>query len=81
MDYSLMVMKSFVSEITEVNMLLNVITSSKWGDYAIHVLGTGCVDSVFQVVNATGKEVNVEWATYDGAVACAELLAEGYLKE
>lgn len=38
-------------------------------------------DAVYQVVNVKGEKVNVEWATYDGAQACAELLAEGYLKE
>ena len=78
-----MVMKSFVSEITEVNMLLDtskVIKNPKWNGYMLQVIGIGD-DTAYHVLNWKGKKVNVEWATYEGAAACAELLAEGYLKE
>jgi len=38
-------------------------------------------DAVYQVFNDKGDKVNVEWATYEGATACAELLEEGHLRE
>lgn len=74
-----MVMKSFVSELIEVNMIKK-ITCAKWGTYYIQVLHADTDDEAFQVCSA-GVAVNVEWATVEGATACAELLAEGYLKE
>ena len=87
-------MKFFVSEITGVNMSLlagitdaelltkNVaIGDSAWGSYTIKPVDAGDGDLAFQVLNNKGEQVNVEWATYEGAAACAELLAEGYLKE
>ena len=58
------------------------MTDPAWGEYSIHVVGAGSIDdATFQVLNGKGEAVNVEWATIEGATACAELLAEGYLKE
>ena len=83
MGYYLTVMKSFVSVLIEVDMLTDTsvqIKDPKWGDYYIQVLNIDTEDETFQVCK-NGIEVNVEWATVEGATACAELLAEGYLKE
>ena len=59
------------------------LTDPAWGEYSIHVIntyGTG-TDHTYKVLNGKGKQVNVEWATVEGATACIELLAAGYLKE
>ena len=58
-----------------------VLSNSDWGDYVIQPLDAGDGDLAYQVLNGKGKAVNVVWATIEGATACAELLAEGYLKE
>ena len=56
------------------------ITDPKWGKYSITVQGIDD-EETYHVLNGKGQRVNVEWATYEGASACAELLAEGYLRE
>ncbi len=58
-----------------------LIKDPAWGTYNIQVIGINTEQECFQVLNDKGEKVNVEWATYDGAATCAELLAEGYLKE
>ena len=57
------------------------IQDPTWGEYQIQTDTDDGDDGKFQVLNGKGEAVNVEWATYEGAAACAELLAEGYFKE
>ncbi len=52
-----------------------------WGTYQVVMDGTLWTDEVYWVLNNKGEKVNVEWATEEGATACAELLALGVLKE
>lgn len=66
-----MVMKSFVSELIEVNM----------DEYTVVAWDVTSTEREYWVVNSQQQRVNVAWATREGATACAELLAEGYLKE
>ena len=82
MGYYLTVMKFFVSVLIGVDMsnVITGVTCPKWGEYYIQVLHADTEDESFQVCK-NGIAVNVEWATLEGATACAELLAEGYLKE
>lgn len=61
-----------------------LIKDPAWGEYFIHVINMDTEEEKFhvcKVVKGAGKQVNVEWATVEGATACVELLAEGYLKE
>ena len=71
MGYSLMVMKFFVSDVIEVSM----------SEYTVVVWDVTSTQREYWVVNSQQQRVNVAWATMEGATACAELLAEGYLKE
>ena len=57
---------------------LNVMALPNWNGYQVQILGYGD-DCKFQVLNKQHEPVNVVWATIEGATACAELLAEGYL--
>jgi len=54
--------------------------NSTWGEFLIKPIGIG-EDTTYQVLNGKGEAVNVAWATLEGATVCAELLAEGYLRE
>lgn len=78
-----MVMRHFVLELIEVNMALGIvqIKNPAWGEYHIETNTDDGDDATFAVMNGKGKQVNVEWATIEGASACAELLAAGCLKE
>jgi len=82
-----MVMKFFVSELIGVNMakLLNgklVISKGIWGEFVVWAHHETDDHTVYEVLNGKGEPAckNV-WQTYDGAAACAELLAEGWFKE
>jgi hypothetical protein len=80
-----MVTRCFVLEFIEVNMILNssvLIKDPAWGEYFIQVIGFDTEQEQFKVLNGKGKQASANlWQTYDGAAACAELLAEGYFKE
>lgn len=57
-----------------------VHTDPAWAGYAIQEIGKG-EDTQYKVLNAKGKQASQYlWQTYDGAAACAELLAGGYFK-
>jgi hypothetical protein len=77
-------MKSFVLELTGVNMLLSdsiVHTHQSYAGYSIQEIGKGEATQ-YKVLNGKGKQASkVLWQTLDGAAACAELLAGGYFKE
>lgn len=52
-----------------------------WGEFLIQEIGAG-EDTQYKVLNGKGKQASKSlWQTYDGAAACAELLAEGWFKE
>jgi len=79
-----MVMKSFVSELTGVNMLANVdvkIQEPSWAGYYIQVLHINTEDELFQVCSKAGVAIKSPWQTVEGATAHCELLAGGYWKE
>ncbi len=71
MAYYPTVMKSFVSVLIGIDM----------GEYTVVRWDITSTESEYWVVNAEQQRVNVAWATREGATACAELLAEGYLQE
>lgn len=55
--------------------------NSAWGDYVVQPIGIG-EDMTYKVLTGKGKPASKHiWHTYDGAAACAELLAEGHFKE
>ena len=58
-----------------------VIGKGIWGDYVVHPHKGDDGDTVYDVLNGKGEPTKRTWQTFDGAAACAELLAEGYLKE
>lgn len=83
----LTVMKFFVSVLIGIDMSYThslqgkfVWGNSAWGEYVIQPIGSG-EDTQYKVLNGKGEQVNVVWATLEGATACAELLAEGMLQE
>ncbi len=78
-----MVMKSFVSELTGVNMkALGVVSIAdpSWGEYHIETNTDDGDDMVFVVRDSKGEQKCSEWATIEGATACVELLEGGYWK-
>ena len=59
-----------------------LIQDPTWGEYSVQVIGMDTEKECFKVLNGKGKQASKSlWQTYDGAAACAELLAEGYFKE
>ena len=59
-----------------------VIGNSAFGEYVIYPYQIEGGDTVYEVFNGKGEPASKSvWQTYDGAAACAELLAEGYFKE
>ncbi len=57
------------------------ITGEGFGSYHIETDTDKGDDATFAVVNSNGKVFGRVYQTYDGAAACAELLAEGYWQE
>lgn len=60
----------------------NLVTgNSNWGEYVVKASKSDKGAIVYHVLNGKGEPTRHTWQTFDGAAACAELLAEGYLKE
>ena len=56
------------------------ITDPTWGEFHIETNTDDGDDMVFVVRDSEGKQKYSDWATIEGATACAELLAGGYWK-
>lgn len=59
-----------------------VIGKGIWGEFVVYPKAIECGDTLYDVLNGKGESAcKKPWQTYDGAAACAELLAEGWFKE